>query len=196
MTDVAERQRMSLDAYRALERGSAGKHEYVHGEAFAMAGAKHGHNRVAANFVVALTNAFAGRPCEANGSDMRVLAADGSAHYPDVSALRGEPVFTDEAEDELVNPVVIVEVLSDSTEAYDRGEKFEHYQTIESLREYVLADPRRVHVDVYEREPDGWKRRSYGPGDSVPLRSLNVELSMEALYQRVRLDVSSRVTRD
>ncbi|MEM9697129.1 MAG: Uma2 family endonuclease [Myxococcota bacterium] len=187
MNDPAERRRMTLEAYRALERGSATKHEYVDGEVFAMAGAKHAHNRVSANVLTALTIAFGDRPCEANGSDMRVMAGNSTLHYPDVSMLCGEPRFSDDREDELVNPSAIVEVLSESTEAYDRGEKFEHYQTIESLQEYVLVDPRRLHVDVYARESDGWKRRSYGAGQVFRLGAVHVEIAVDDLYKRVRL---------
>lgn len=175
----------TYEDYLAFERASEGKHEFVGGEIFAMAGGKRAHNQIAAQITAALVVGLRGSPCVAYTSDMRVRAADGTAHYPDVSALCGEPSFTDETEDELTNPSLIIEVLSDSTEAHDRGEKFEHFATIESFREYVLASSNRVRVDHFVREADGWKLRSYGAGDHLQLASLPCRLAVDELYDKV-----------
>jgi len=186
MTEPAFIQPLSYEEYVALERTLTEKHEYVRGEIFSMAGAKHVHNLIAVNVLVALSQALRERPCFVWNSDMRVRTADDVGTYPDVSALCGEPQFSDTSEDELTNPSVVVEVLSDSTEAYDRGEKFEHYRTMASLRAYLLVATRRRHVDVFTRQADGaWLLRSYEPGESVPLEALGCELLLDALYLNV-----------
>lgn len=186
MSDAgAIRSPMSYEEYRALERASGTKHEFADGQMFSMAGGKRAHNVAAGNIIRALGNALASTPCQVYTSDMRVRTGDDVGAYPDASVACAEPLFTDELEDELLNPVLIVEVLSDSTEAYDRGKKFEHYQSIEPLRDYVLVDPRRVHVDVFTREGDGWKLRSFGAGEEVRLRSVNAVLSVDPLYAKV-----------
>lgn len=150
-----------------------------------MSGARRRHNIVAANAISELRAALRDAPCEVYSSDMRVRTADGTAAYPDASVACGAPRFTDETEDELLNPVLVVEVLSESTEAYDRGEKFEHYRTIASLRQYLLVDPRRVHVDVFCREEDGWKLRSYGRGEALLLDAIGATLKVDELYLKV-----------
>jgi len=181
----AHRTPMSYDEYRRVERASETKHEFADSEMFAMAGAKRAHNVAAANVIGELRNALRTTPCQVYTSDMRVRTANDVGAYPDVSVACAEPRFTDEFEDELLNPVLIVEVLSDSTEAYDRGKKFEHYQTVDSLREYVLVDPRRVHVDVFTRERDGWMLRSFGQGGEIRLPSVDVVVRMDEIYAKV-----------
>jgi Uma2 family endonuclease len=131
---------MSPDEYLAFEREAECKHEYWHGEVFAMAGASREHNLLVSNLVHLLVGALQDRPCEVYPSDMRVSAASAKVFtYPDVSVVCSGPNFADDAQDTLLNPVVIIEVLSDSTEAYDRGKKFEYYRTIPSLQHYLLV---------------------------------------------------------
>lgn len=184
MASAGETRRLTFDEYRELELTSETKHEWVRGEIFAMAGAKRAHNRVAVTLATQLEVALQDRPCLVFNSDMRVRTADDVAAYPDVSALCGEPRF-DAGEDELQNPTFIAEVLSPSTEAYDRGEKFEHYRTMPSLQEYLLASSTRPLVEVYRRESDGWKLRVYGPGDRVELASLGCQFAVEDVYRKV-----------
>src|SRR5215207_6350571 len=130
---------LSEEEYLAIERQAEFRSEYVAGEMFAMAGASRRHNRTVTNLVVALDNQLRARPCNVYSNDMRVkVQSTGLFTYPDVVVTCGEERFADGEMDVLLNPVVIVEVLSDSTEAYDRGKKFESYQSIESLKEYVL----------------------------------------------------------
>lgn len=178
---------MTYAEYLAMERSATEKHEFVNGHAFAMAGARFEHNQIAGNVFASLWNAFRGRPCRVNNSDQRVRAPDGTAHYPDVTALCGEPRFSDDVRDELVNPLVIVEILSEGTEAYDRGEKFEHYATIPSFTTYVLVATDRKRVEVRERLGDAWTLRTFGPGERIALGALSCELSIDDVYGDVEL---------
>lgn len=150
-----------------------------------MAGGTAAHNRVAANVIAAVGVAFRGRRCSVFTSDQRVVNADGTSCYPDVSALCGEPAFSDDVQDELLNPSVIFEILSDSTEAYDRGEKFTRYSSSPTLQEYILIDPRRVRIETFTRENDGWKLRRFGRNDTVPIKSVGIELSVADVYENV-----------
>ena len=136
-------QRKSLltpEEYLAIERKSETKGEFYSGEVFAMVGASKRHNLIAANVIRVLGNQLLDRPCNVYPSDMRVkVSATGKYTYPDVVVACEEELFDDEEKDTLLNPVLIIEVLSESTEAYDRGKKFEHYQYIESLTDYLLV---------------------------------------------------------
>ena len=176
---------MTYAEYLERERRSSTKHEFVRGELFAMSGARRAHNQIAGNVFALLWNAFQGRPCLVYGSDIRVKTGDEVGTYPDVSALCGIPSFSDATEDELLDPRLVVEVLSDSTEAYDRGEKFEHYESIPALREYLLASSSRQRLELFRRNDDGtWSRSVHGAGASVRLDSVGVELAVDAVYAR------------
>jgi Uma2 family endonuclease len=172
-----------------LERKAEYKSEYCGGEVFAMAGATEAHNILAANMLALIHYQFRSRDCRVYGSDMRVaVSPEGLYTYPDVSAACGEPRFLDEHRDTLLNPAVIVEVLSSSTEAYDRGRKFELYRTLDSLQQYVLVATDRIHVDVYTRVQDGrWLLRSLAAADSIELDSVGCRLPVSELYQKTGL---------
>ncbi len=186
MVTATPRERLTYEEYVARERTSEVKHEYVAGELFAMAGAKRAHNLISGNVVTILNTQLRDRPCLVFNSDMRVRTRDLVGAYPDVSALCGRPSFLDDGEDDLLNPTAIVEVLSDSTERYDRGEKFEHYQTIPSFQEYLLASSTRPRVEVFTRQEDGgWLLHAYGPGEVARLTSLGVELAVDEVYRKV-----------
>lgn len=177
-----------------IERKAEFKSEYYRGEMFAMAGAKEAHSLLVANGVASLSRQFRRRPCRVYPSDMRVRVNATSLYtYPDVTAVCGEPRFQDEQRDTLLNPVLLIEVLSPSTEAYDRGRKFEHYQSIESLREYLLVASDRIHADLYTRQADGrWLLTSVDAlGDSLTLESVDATLNLADLYEKVELAVSS-----
>lgn len=178
------RPKMTYAEYRELERKAEFCHEFVDGEMIEMPGASKPHNIVTANVIATLHMALLDAPYEVYASQMRVRTADDTGCYPDVSVATDAPVLSDDYGDELLSPVLIVEVLSDSTESYDRGAKFEHYQTLESLQEYMLVDPRRAHVDVFRREGDGWKLRSYGAGARIELASVGAALDVDALYRK------------
>jgi Uma2 family endonuclease len=128
------------------------------------------------------------RPCRAYVADMRVrVGATGPYTYPDIAAVCGEPQFLDETRDTLLNPTLIVEVLSPSTEAYDRGRKFEYYATVESVGEYLLVSSERVRAELYTRQPDGrWLLTTAGSlEDSLDLESVGAHLSLADLYEKV-----------
>jgi Uma2 family endonuclease len=130
------------------------------------------------------------RRCRVYPSEMRVRVTPGGLYtYPDVTALCGEPRFTDEQRDTLLNPQLIIEVLSPSTEAYDRGRKFDMYKALESLREYVLVASDRVHVDLYSRQSDGrWLLSSADqPADSLAIESVGAQLGLSSVYENVDL---------
>jgi len=171
--------------YLAAERVSDVKHEFLHGDVFAMAGGSYRHSLIAANIVRHLGNALEARPCAVHTSDMRVRAGD-LYTYPDVTVLCGEPRFEDERRDTLLNPNVIFEVLSDSTESYDRGRKFEQYRTVPSLFEVVLVSQAEIHVEHFARQPDGsWRLREVRAGQRLELPALGCELSVDDIYRKV-----------
>src|ERR1017187_4222773 len=166
---------LTPEQYLEIERKAEFKSEYFHGEMFAMSGAREGHNLIVWNLSAELHRQLRAKPCRAYMNDMRVLVnATGLYTYPDVAAVCGEPQFLDENRDTLLNPSLIVEVLSPSTEAYDRGRKFEHYRSVESVSEYLLVSSERVSAELYSRQPDGrWLLTAAAPlADSFNLQSV------------------------
>jgi Uma2 family endonuclease len=178
--------RLSAADYLAQERHATEKHEFVDGVIYAMAGASERHVTLTTNLVIGLGNQFKGRPCKVYANDLRVnISASTDYVYPDVVALCGDARFSDE--DNLLNPVLIVEVLSDSTEAYDRGMKFEHYRRLESLQDYVLVAQDRYYIEHYQRQPGNvWLLREITAlEDTVELLSVNARLTMAEIYDKV-----------
>jgi Uma2 family endonuclease len=173
--------------YLALERRAREKSEYVNGRVYAMSGASRLHNLIAGNIFRELGNQLRGRPCETYMSDMRVkVQRTGMYTYPDVVALCEQPRLEDAELDTLLNPAVIVEVLSPSTERYDRGEKFAHYRRLESLREYVLVAQGTPLVEHFRREGDSWVLTEVSdPGGDLRLSSLGCTLQLADIYERV-----------
>lgn len=178
---------MSEQEYLAFERASPEKHEYVNGEIFAMSGGTGEHSAIAANIISEARSALFGRGCRVHTSDMRINISSSERYvYPDASIVCERPRYTDDSRDTLLNPRVIVEVLSDSTEAYDRGDKFAQYQTIASLAEYVLASQKRPRIEVFTRQADGgWLLRVYGPGERVMLSSVECTIEVDRVYTDV-----------
>jgi Uma2 family endonuclease len=175
--------------YLAFERAAVDKHEYADGEIFAMAGCSREHSLITGNVYSELRDALLDRSCEVHTADMRVkIAARGRYVYPDASVVCDEPVFEDAEVDTLVNPKVIVEVLSDSTEGYDRGDKFEQYRSLPSFTDYVLISQKAMRVEHFQRQPDGrWLLTIVGPGASLALESIGVTIAIERLYLKVAL---------
>lgn len=184
---TAMQPRYSPREYLALERAAEHKSEYVNGEIYAMAGATRAHNLLAGNAFAELRARLRGRPCEVYINDMRVKVSEtGPYTYPDVAALCEAPRFEDSRADTLLNPSVIVEVLSESTERYDRGEKFAHYRRLESVREYVLVSQDRMRVELYTRQAANWLPSEFGgPDAEVPLPSLGCAVALRDLYERI-----------
>jgi len=172
--------------YLAVERSSATKHEFSHGQLIAMAGASLEHNVIVANVVAELRAALRDGPCVLLPSDMKILVqASGHYYYPDASVVWGQAQFADEERDAVVNPTVVVEVLSESTERRDRGEKFQDYRSIPSCTDYLMCASTEQLTEHYTREADGsWRLREYGSEDVVPLRGLEVRLSVAELYSK------------
>src|SRR5688500_12063539 len=179
------------EEYLAFERKADQKHEFVNGAIFAMAGASRAHNRIATNVTGELYGQLRGRPCEVCGSDMRVkVSATGLYTYPDVVVVCGDALFEDAEVDTLLNPTAIIEVLSPSTEAYDRGDKFAHFRRLESLREYVLIAQDRHRVEQYLRQEDGrWLLGEVSEaGATVHLESVGCHLLLSDVYARVTFE--------
>ena len=177
------------EEYLLLENQAAYKSQYVAGEIYAMAGAEPEHIDIVRNLTVALEAQFGDRPCKSYSTDMRVRAEAGEMYtYPDVVALCGEPRFDRSSRPAvLLNPQVIFEVLSPSTEAFDRGEKFFRYRTLPSLTDYILVASEFMHIEHCVRQEKGaWMMTEYRqPGDELPIRSLEVRLTLAQIYRKV-----------
>jgi len=178
----------TVEQYLDLERNSLeGKCEFVDGQIFAMAGASREHNLIGVNIVRELSNQLKGRPCEAYANDMRVKAAEAKGyHYPDIAVVCGKPEFEDGQMDTLLNPAVLVEILSSSTEAYDRGDKFAGYRKIHSVQEYILVSQDKPLIERYVRQGDAWiLTETSGLDGMVNLESIGCVLAMSEVYDRV-----------
>ncbi len=185
MAEPARKLAITFAEYLEQERASDTKHEFLAGEVFAMAGGTPEHARLAIKVGGLLGAQLGGRPCEVFSSDLlvRVLATD-LGTYPDLSVVCGRIEVDPDDASCLTNPVVLVEVLSDGTEAYDRGEKFAHYRRIPSLREYVLVSQRQRRIEVFRRNEDAsWTLYEAGAGQSAKLASIGCELSVDEVYR-------------
>ncbi len=181
--------RYTPEEYFALERNAEFKSEYLDGRIVAMTGASIEHATIAGNVFGELRTRLRGGPCRAFISDLRVQVEGGRRYtYPDVSAVCGEPRFMDGTLDTLTNPALIVEVLSPSTEAYDRGDKFLHYRGIESLQEYVLVAQDRVLVERFVRAGEFWTLSTISDVDaSLELTSVGCGILLREIYENVGL---------
>jgi Uma2 family endonuclease len=181
---ASPRTTMTYAEYLAAEDTSEVKHEYLRGQVWAMAGGTIEHGRLAGAVVAALTQALRGKPCVVLTSDVRIRVEDTDrSTYPDVSVVCGTREVSAIDPNALANPKVLVEVLSDSTEADDRGEKFAHYRRIPSLQGYVLVSQRTQRIEVYTRKGDEWVLGEAGPGQVVRVHAVDVELSVDEIYR-------------
>ncbi len=174
--------------YLAIERKAEIKSEYFNGEMFAMSGASRKHNLIVTNIVAELHQQMKGRPCEVYPNDMRVkVSATGLYTYPDAIVVCGEPKFEDVHVDTLLNPTLIVEVLSASTATYDRGQKFAHYRGIESLSKYVLVSQDECKVEHFAKQSDRqWLQTIVqSPDAETELASIQSVLRLREIYDRV-----------
>jgi len=187
MAEPMARPNISLEEYLDLERASEERHELIDGEMFAMSGGTGEHSRIAVKIVSRLDAALLSKPCEVFNSDLRIhIEARGRYTYADALVVCGSPQYLDQKRDTLLNPTAIFEVLSDSTESYDRGEKFAGYRTLPSLQEYVLVSQKEKLVEHFHRQSDGsWLLRVSGAGESVNLPSLGCELAVDEIYFKV-----------
>jgi Uma2 family endonuclease len=188
---TAPHRRYTEAEYLAIERDAETKHEFYRGEIFAMSGASRQHNRITVNVSAILHEQLKNRECEHFTNDMRVKVESTTLYtYPDVVVTCHEPRFLDKELDTLLNPQVIIEVLSDSTEKYDRGKKFEHYRTIPSLREYVLISQDRAHIDRFALNEQGQWALSDATGleASIELTAIDCHLPLAEVYAKVEFE--------
>lgn len=179
---------LTPEEYLALERQTETKSEYLDGEVFAMAGASLAHNQIVINAVLALGGRLKGGPCRIFSSDMRVkVSRSGLYTYPDLVVICGRPQLEDEQRDTLLNPILLIEVLSSSTENYDRGRKFDHYRMLESLTDYVLVSQDEAKVEHFARQPaDKWLLSIYKGLEAVALLpAIGCELPLTEVYDKI-----------
>ena len=191
MAPMAAPTYLTPEAYLELERKATTKNEYLNGEILAMAGASFAHNFITLDTATHLNNRLMDGECQvAATGDLRVkVSRTESYFYPDIVVVCGEPRAEDNVFDTLLNPTLIVEVLSTSTETYDKDEKFTHYRQIDSLQEYILISQDKVQVVQYcRREPEWMPTEFRALVDVVPLVSIGCELPLQHIYRRVKFD--------
>lgn len=180
---------LSAEEYLETEEHAQCKSEYYHGELFAMSGASHSHNLITGNVFASLYHSLRNSDCFVYGSDMKI-EVDKARHYtyPDISIVCGDARFAADRDDTVTNPVVIVEVLSESTRDYDRGSKFTAYRNIPSLRDYLLIDQYSFHVEYFFKDENGrWGLEEYrSEDDCFLIRSVNAQLCLKQIYHRVK----------
>ena len=201
MATPAVQTRLTPEEYIAFERkalpdGEIIRYEYINGELIAMSGASRAHNLITINISTALHSRLRGTKCETYANEMRVSTPTTTSYfYPDVVVVCEEPRFEDDVFDTLLNPIILVEVLSPSTEVYDRREKFAHYRQLPSLREYVLVSQDKVLVEHYRRQEEqdiapvprqDWIFTDFREREeSLSLTSIQCELPLQEIYERV-----------
>lgn len=183
-----KRRTFSADEYLRLEREAQTRSEFWAGEIFALAGASEKHNLIVTNLIIALGTQLRGKPCNLYANDLRVEVQAGHHYtYPDVVVTCGDEKFLDSERDTLQNPVLIIEVLSPSTAAYDRGDKFASYRTLASLQTYLLVAQDRCHLERFERQGDGhWLFSEYKDlSDMLTLGRIGCTLELREIYDKV-----------
>ena len=180
---------LTPEQYLEIERKAEFRSEYYNGEMFAMAGASGAHNLICTNLVIEIGAQLRRRSCFTFSHDMRMLVNQtGLYTYPDVMVVCGSPQYLGDRQETLLNPGLIVEVLSPSTEAYDRGKKFEHYRSIESLHDYLLVDSERTGAELFTRLPDNrWMLTAANRlEDVIAIESIDCRLTLANIYERIQ----------
>ena len=182
MSSVLKQNRLTHEEYFAFEQAEDQRYEYIAGEVFAMAGGTESHALISMNIGAALVSALRGKPCRVYGADMKLYVRDCDKFcYPDIQVLCEQGIRHGKY---VENPLIVVEVLSESTESYDRNKKFEHYRSIETLKYYVLVDQTYKHVELYEKETTDRWIVTY-PKDHTMFQDLNIALDIEDIYRQV-----------
>ncbi len=187
----------SLEDYFALEARGEGKHEYYRGEIFAMTGGTARHSQIAVNVTSSLTNQLRGKSCVVYNSDLRVKIEASSLYtYPDALVICGPAQYDGKREDIVLNPTLIVEVLSSSTEQYDRGKKFQHYRKIPSLQAYLLITQEAMLVELYTRWSETeWRLSDYSAPDAeIPLPAIDAVVQLADIYEKVQFEDAGEST--
>ncbi len=181
----------TVEEYLAYEEESGIRHEYIDGEIYAMTGGTPDHSGIAANGVGELRNQLRGKPCRVFTSDLKVKVSEIKYLYPDFSVICGDIQYADEKKVMVTNPILVAEVISDSSEKYDKVTKNEYYRSLPSLNYYLIIDQNRVHVQLYTLQDNGWLLQEYTQREqSIPLDAIDVTLSVDELYLDVEFDDS------
>ena len=184
------KEKISIKAYLEIENASPEKHEYYKGEVFAMSGAKVSHNRISTNLLAVLAQKLKGKTCQPFGSGQRIhIESNTLFTYPDIFIICGDVITLNNDDYNVLNPAVIIEVLSPSTKNYDRGEKFKLYRDISTLKEYILVDSESIHIEVFHlNETNHWELEEYDDlTGSVPVKAIRESILVSEIYQGVRL---------
>lgn len=182
------KQKFTIEEYLEMENAGEEKYEYYKGEIFAMSGAKYKHNLISTRILTELGSKLKGKPCQPLGSDMRIhIPTNTLFTYPDVSVFCGEPQFLNNDQYNLLNPSVIFEVLSPSTKNYDRGDMFNLYRDIPSLREYILVDSERVSIEAFYINANGhWELKEHKSiNETLEVRTIAEALPLETIYEGI-----------
>ena len=192
MSTLTAQAYLTPEEYLTWERKQPFKNEYYNGQIIVMSGASRAHNRITVDITTQLNNQLMEGECEVFASEMRVRTSpEVSYFYPDVIVVCGEPRFEDDTFDTLLNPIVVIEVLSPSTAAFDRGEKFEHYKQLASLQEYILISQGSVRVEHYSRQETQWGHDTFQRlEDVLSFPSIECEVPLRAIYRRVMFNAS------
>ncbi len=183
----------SIEEYLQMEEASDEKHEYYQGEIFAMAGAKVPHNIISVNLIKLLGQKLKGKSCEPFNSDQRIYIPQNSLFtYPDISIICGEIVTLNNDDWNIINPVVIIEILSKATKNYDRGDKFKLYRDIATLKEYILIDSETISIEAFRINDGGhWELEEYKKADNILLiKCIQVSIPVTEIYERTDLIVT------
>lgn len=187
---VSAYKKVSIQEYLEAENAATEKHEYYQGEVFAMSGAKVSHNMISGNLLMALGIKLKGKNCRPFNSDQRIhIPTNTLFTYPDISVICGDVMTLDNDDYNVLNPTVIIEVLSRSTKNYDRGEKFKLYRDIKTLREYILVDSESIHIEVFRLNANGhWELEEYKTAeDTIRIKAIDETLTVAEIYDGVKL---------
>jgi Uma2 family endonuclease len=183
-----QRQRINVEEYLKLDRASEIRYEYIDGYAYAMSGGTAAHSLLAVNMIRLLDEQLRSGPCRVFNSDMRVRLSEKRYVYPDATI--SCDVADSQEDNEMVrSPRLVVEILSPTTELYDRGQKFAYYQECSTIQEYLMVSSQRQKIEVFRRKGEGWAYQRYQPGQTIELESLDIHLPFSAFYLRVRVPI-------
>ena len=191
---VYDKKKISVDEYLQFERESPEKHEFYRNEVFAMAGAGPRHNKIFSNLFIALGIGLKGKPCQPYGSDLRIHIPENTLFtYPDISVFCGDFVSSPEDNDTVIQPTVLLEILSPSTKNYDRGGKFRLYRDIPTLKEYILIDTESISIEEFRINSNGhWELEEYRHlSDSLKISSLSLDIPLAEIYEGTKIEVTS-----
>jgi Uma2 family endonuclease len=185
------KEKFSIDEYLRMENTEVVKHEYYQGEIFAMSGAKVPHNTIVVNLLIKLGQKLKGKKCKPFNSDQRIhIPSNTLFTYPDISIICGEIITLNNDEYNVLNPTVIIEVLSSSTKNYDRGEKFKLYRDITTLKEYILVDSESIHIETFRlNENDHWELEEYNSAEDILIiKAIEENITLSEIYDGVRIN--------